>query len=148
MGTGTQEVGFGGGGWNLGLQGDGLVSGEAGDERSLLRPAAFLTGPSCSQVRVPGPRRLCNGLATPGASNSFRAPAIPAGPSAHCSCATPTPTAKETVGSSQTLCWKGLPPLGTAFGQGCAQAWSPTGFMSWPGVGAGVGWVAGLDHSG
>lgn len=51
----------------------------------------------------------------------------------------PTPTAKETVGSSQTPVWEGLPPLGTAPVQGCACAWRPPGIMSWPRVGE-EGW--------
>ena len=47
----------------------------------------------------------------------------------------PTPTAKETVGSSQTPGLEGLPPLGTAPVQGCTCAWRPARIMFWPRVG-------------
>lgn len=140
VGTGTGRWGLGVGVRNLGLE-MGRFSGKKPVMRVLAAASCF----SHWTLLFPGegarPKEDCAmSLATPEASTASRhlqslqvpVPAVAPVP--------PTPTAKETVGSSQTPVLEGLPPLGTAFGQGCTCAWSPTGIMSWPGVGE-QGWV-------
>lgn len=113
------EVGFGGGGSEFGF-GDGTVFWEKPVMRVLAAASCF----SHWTLLFPGegarPKEDCAmSLATPEASTasghlqSLQVPVPAVAP------VPPTPTAKETVGSSQTPVLEGLPPLGTAFGQGC-----------------------------